>query len=153
MINLDPIAFVRNSRQDLTDDNWGSVVSEIVLLPDFGEDSIRGLEDFSHAEIVFHFHRVTDDEIVSGARHPRGNRSWPLVGIFAQRGKARPNRLGLAIVRIVSRTGSVLTVRDLDAIDGTPILDIKPLMREFLPVGEVRQPEWATELMKDYWKP
>ncbi|HEY3592955.1 MAG TPA: TrmO family methyltransferase, partial [Polyangiaceae bacterium] len=59
---------------------------------------------------------------------------------------------GLAVARVIARRGAVLTVRDLDAIDGTPILDIKPVMREFLPVGEVSQPEWATELMRHYWR-
>jgi tRNA (Thr-GGU) A37 N-methylase len=73
------------------------------------------------------------------------------VGILAQRGKNRPNRIGLTTCEIVGRNEASLRVRGLDAIDGTPVLDIKPVMREFLPRGEVRQPEWATELMRGYW--
>jgi len=76
---------------------------------------------------------------------------WPLVGIFAQRGKNRPNRIGLTTCAILKVEGTRLHVRGLDAIDGTPVLDIKPVMREFLPRGEVRQPEWASELMAEYW--
>jgi len=73
------------------------------------------------------------------------------VGIFAQRGKDRPNRLGTTIAEIKGREGRVLTVAGLDAVDGTPVLDIKPLMVEFLPRGSVRQPPWSRELMRDYW--
>jgi tRNA-Thr(GGU) m(6)t(6)A37 methyltransferase TsaA len=149
---MEPVARVANCRRSVEDDFWGGVVSEIVLEQAFGEESLLGLEEFTHAEIVFHFDRVPEERVVTGARHPRGNPEWPLVGIFAQRGKNRPNRLGLAIVRIVGRAGRVLTVRDLDAVDGTPILDIKPVMSEFLPRGDVRQPAWATALMLDYWK-
>jgi tRNA-Thr(GGU) m(6)t(6)A37 methyltransferase TsaA len=151
MIPISPIAYVRNSRREVEDDYWGSVVSEIVMEPAFGEESIVGLESFSHAEVIFVFHGVSDDKVVVGARHPRNNPSWPKVGIFAQRGKNRPNRLGLATVRIVAREGAVLRVRDLDAIDGTPVVDIKPVLREFFPKGEVTEPAWASELMKDYW--
>jgi tRNA (Thr-GGU) A37 N-methylase len=87
-----------------------------------------------------------------GARHPRGNTAWSKVGIFAQRGKGRPNRLGVTIVEIVGREGRVLTVTGLDAIDGTPVLDIKPVMTEFLPRTPVRQPGWSHELMRNYWE-
>ena len=101
--------------------------------------------------MVFHFNRVPDDEVSSGARHPRGRQDWPLVGIFAQRGKGRPNRIGVTVCRLLSVDGLTLTVRGLDAIDGTPVLDIKPVMKGFLPRGEIREPAWAAELMREYW--
>jgi tRNA (Thr-GGU) A37 N-methylase len=82
---------------------------------------------------------------------PRDNPAWPKVGIFAQRGKNRPNRLGVSVARVLAVEGHVLRVGELDAIDGTPVVDLKPVMREFLPRGEVRQPAWAGELMVDYW--
>lgn len=151
-IQLRPIAVVRNSRSEIEDDNWGDVISVLELEPSMPEDALHGLEDFSHAEILYYFHLVPDSKIETGARHPRNNTDWPKVGILSQRGKNRPNRLGATLVNILRREGRHLEVQGLDAIDGTPILDIKPVMREFLPRGEVHQPEWATELMKQYWK-
>jgi tRNA (Thr-GGU) A37 N-methylase len=74
------------------------------------------------------------------------------VGIFAQRGKNRPNRIGSTIVRIVGRTDGGLRVAELDAIEGTPVIDIKPVMQEFLPRTPVTQPAWSTELMAEYWR-
>jgi tRNA (Thr-GGU) A37 N-methylase len=94
---------------------------------------------------------VATEAIVSGARHPRGNVAWPKIGIFAQRGKNRPNRIGATICALLGVDGLTLHVRGLDAIDGTPVLDIKPVMKRFLPRGEVREPEWAKELMRGYW--
>jgi tRNA (Thr-GGU) A37 N-methylase len=114
-------------------------------------EALLNIEDFSHAEIIFHFHNVEEEKIQKGARHPRNNPDWPRVGILAQRGKNRPNRLGLTTVKILSHSGKTLIVEGLDAIDGTPILDIKPVMREFLPSGEIRQPVWVAEMMKEYW--
>jgi tRNA (Thr-GGU) A37 N-methylase len=115
------------------------------------EESLVGIDDFSHVEVLYFFHRVEDQEIEYASRHPRGNRAWPRVGVFAQRGKGRPNRLGSTIARVSKRSGRSLHVVGLDAVDGTPVLDLKPVMREFLPRETVRQPEWATELMRDYW--
>ncbi len=151
MIHISPIATVRNNRKTVEDDNWGDVLSILELLDPLQEDALEHIEDFSHAEIIFFFDRVEPDRIETGARHPRSNPEWPRVGIFAQRGKNRPNRLGATIVQIVERRGRFLTVQGLDAIDGTPILDIKPVMNEFLPRGKVSQPQWATDLMKNYW--
>lgn len=151
MINLSPIAHVKNIRAEIQDDHWGDVVSIIELDSAFSEEALFQIESFSHAEIIFYFHLVNDDKIETGARHPRNNQSWPKVGIFAQRGKNRPNRLGVTTVKILKREGRQLFVQGLDAIDGTPVLDIKPLIKEFLPREEIRQPVWATELMKNYW--
>ncbi len=152
MIMLEPVGYVHSTRQDLTDDRWGSVTARIELAEGFAAECLDGLEEFSHAEVIFHFHRVVESAIERGSRHPRGNPAWPRVGIFAQRGKDRPNRIGTTIVEIVGRDGRSLIVRGLDAIDGTPVLDIKPVMAEFLPRAPLRQPSWARELMRDYWE-
>lgn len=149
MIVMTPIGYVCNARKDVEDDNWGGIVSEITL--EIGEDALAEIESFSHAEIIFYFDRVQEEKIVRGARHPRNNPNWPKVGILAQRGKNRPNRIGLATVSILRREGNSLFVKGLDAVDGTPVLDIKPVMREFEPRGEIRQPAWASELMQHYW--
>jgi len=151
MIELTPIGTVRNKRAEIEDDNWGGVISVIELVSSLPEEALFGLEDFSHAEIFFLFHLVPGEKIESSARHPRNNPDWPRVGILSQRGKNRPNRLGATIVKVLKRDGRKLHVQGLDAVDGTPILDIKPVMREFLPREEVHQPDWATELMKNYW--
>ena len=151
VITLHPIGTVRNSRQAIEDDHWGGLVSTIELNDSVGADALDHIEDFSHAEVIFAFHRVDEYKIESGARHPRNNPDWPKVGILAQRGKNRPNRLGLTVVRIIQHVGTALVVEGLDAVAGTPVLDIKPVMKEFLPRGEVHQPRWATELMQNYW--
>lgn len=151
MISLLPIATVQSPRHAIEDDHWGKVVSTIELLHPYGADALDHLDDFSHAEIVFYFHQVEEEKIETGARHPRNNPDWPVVGIFAQRGKNRPNRIGVTIVKILRREGRSLYVEGLDAIDGTPVLDIKPVMQEFLPRDDIRQPTWATELMQNYW--
>ncbi len=151
MFTLTSIATVKNTRTEIEDDNWGNIVSIIELDPAFREEALFEVENFSHVEILFAFHLVENGKIETGARHPRNNMDWPKAGIFAQRGKNRPNRLGATICKVVKRDGRQLFVQGLDAIDGTPVLDIKPVMREFLPREEVTQPAWATELMKKYW--
>lgn len=148
---IKPVAFVHNERVDLSDDNWSPIVSEIRLAPSTPAESLDGLEEFSHLEVFFIFHKATDKPPVLGAEHPRENKAWPRVGIFAQRKKNRPNHLGATVVELVRREGASLFVRRLDAIDGTPVIDIKPVMKEFLPHGPVRQPAWAGELMQNYW--
>ena len=150
-ITLKPIGYVRNTRLDLDDDNWGSVASEIRLDESLPEESLDGIETFSHAEIIFYFDQVADEKEIPLSRHPRGNKDWPKVGIFAQRNKDRPNHVGLTIVSIVKREDRSLFVKGLDAVDGTPVLDIKPVFAEFLPRETILQPEWSHELMKDYW--
>jgi tRNA-Thr(GGU) m(6)t(6)A37 methyltransferase TsaA len=148
---LSPIARVCNSRTTPADDHWGGIVSEIVLDEALPEESLDGIEAFSHAEILFYFDGVDGNKKIIYSRHPRGNSAWPRVGIFAQRNKDRPNHIGLTIVSIIKRAGRSLFVQGLDAMQNTPVLDIKPVMVEFLPREPVRQPEWSHELMKEYW--
>lgn len=152
-IVLTPIGHVRGGRREAIDDDWGDVEATIVLDEGrFTPDVLAGLEAFSHVEVLYHFDRVEEAKIHLGRRHPRGNRDWPSVGIFAQRAKARPNRLGLTTCALLGIDGLVLRVRGLDAIDGTPVLDLKPYMTEFAPRGEVRQPDWSRALMAGYWR-
>jgi tRNA-Thr(GGU) m(6)t(6)A37 methyltransferase TsaA len=149
-----PIGFVRSPRLEVADDHWGGMRSTIELSAErFGPEALEGLDAFSHAEVVYLFDRVAGDAVETGARHPRGNPAWPRVGVFAQRVKNRPNRLGVSRCRIVSVTGLTVAVEGLDAVDGTPVLGIKPYMAEFGPIGPVHQPAWATELMRDYYSP
>jgi tRNA-Thr(GGU) m(6)t(6)A37 methyltransferase TsaA len=152
MISMVPVGFVRGGRSEPLDDSWDLVAAEIVLdSSQFGPDALTGLEAFSHVEVVFHFNRVRPESVSWSARHPRGRADWPAVGIFAQRGKDRPNRIGVTVCRLLRVNGLILSVRGLDAIDGTPVLDIKPVMKGFLPRGEIEEPDWAGELMAEYW--
>ena len=149
---LQPVGFVRGGRDTPIDDDWAASRARLELDQSrFTPDALAGLAEFSHAEVVFLFDRVGQDEIEIGSRRPRGRADWPLVGIFAQRGKNRPNRIGVSICGIIGVDGLIVEVEGLDAIDGTPILDIKPVMAGFLPRDEVREPAWARELMRDYW--
>ena len=149
-IVLHPVAFVKNLRPEPGDDFWGAVVSEIELAPDIPANAFDGIGDFSHLEIIFHFHKADSSSAVYNY-HPRGNTNWPKVGIFAQRKRDRPNMIGLTIAELIKHEGNKIWVRHLDANDGTPVLDIKPVMKEFLPETEIRQPKWSHELMKEYW--
>lgn len=151
-IRLVPVGHVASPRTEAVDDDWDSITSTVTLdAAQFGEDALRGLDAFSHVEVVYLFDRVAPESVVTQARHPRGNPEWPQVGIFAQRAKARPNRLGVTVCRLLAVDGLSLTVSGLDAIDGSPVLDIKPYLAEFGPRGEVRQPAWTHELMSAYW--
>lgn len=147
------IGHVTGSRTDRRDDGWADETATIVLTDEFDDESLLGLDGFSHVEVVFRFHGVGDHEVTVGARHPRNNRSWPRVGIFAQRASKRPNRLGVTVCELLGVEGRRIRVRGLDAIDGTPVLDVKPVMRAFLPRGEVSEPDWVGELMAGYWDP
>src|ERR1700690_222528 len=152
-ITLSPVGRVHSPRTEAKDDFWGNLVSVIELDGTrFTPDSVLGLTEFSHILVVYCFHLVPDESILTGANHPRGNPDWPRVGIFAQRKKDRPNRIGVSICELLEVDGLKLKVKALDAIEGTPVLDIKPFVREFEPdPGRVRQPQWVTELMRDYY--
>lgn len=149
---LTPLAHVRSPRAAHLDDYWRGVVSTLVLADGVPDDALAGLESFSHIEVVYLFDQVDPASVVWGSRHPRNRTDWPRVGILAQRGRKRPNRLGLSRCRVLRVDGRTVTVSDLDAIDGTPVLDIKPLMVETLPTDPVRQPDWAGVLMDRYYR-
>ena len=151
-IPMIPIGRVNGGRADPIDDDWGASRASINLDPSrFDDTALAGLDAFSHVEVVYVFDKVSEDEIVSGARNPRERVDWPKVGIFAQRGKNRPNRIGVTMCRVIAVDGLSLTVEGLDAIDGTPVLDIKPVMSGFQPRGDFREPTWAREIMAGYW--
>lgn len=153
-MTLQPIGFVRSAVKTPLDDVWGGVVSTIELDPrTVGANAARGLDEFSHIDVIFHFHLLPAGDVETGARRPRNRADWPEVGILAQRAKRRPNRLGLSTCRLLRVDGLFLTVLDLDAVDGTPVVDVKPHMAEFGPKGEVRQPAWSRELMATYFGP
>ena len=146
-----PIAFVQNARTEAIDDHWGPIVSEIRLEESLPAECFEGIEGFSHLEVVFVFDKAVGITPTLGKGHPRENPAWPEVGIYAQRKRLRPNFIGCTHVKLLRHEGRSLFVERLDAIDGTPIIDIKPVVREFLPEGEIVQPWWVETLMKEYW--
>ena len=153
MMTVRPIGWVRSSCAAAVDDFWGGTVARIELdASQFPAEALAGLADFSHVQIIYSFHQVNPASIVTAAEHPRENPAWPKVGIFAQRKKSRPNRLGLSTCRLLGVDSLTISVAELDAIDGTPVLDIKPYVLEFEPRREdVKQPKWISELMADYF--
>jgi len=151
-LELTPVGVVVGGRSGPEDDDWAEVRATVRLDSEqFSPAAVAGLEEFSHLEVVYVFDRADPAKTQSGARHPRGRADWPQVGIFAQRGKDRPNHLGVSRCRLLHVAGLDLTVEALDAIDGTPVLDVKPWMAEFGPIGQVHQPRWASELMARYY--
>ena len=145
-----PIGVVRGGRTEIYEDNWGAVTATIVLDPAEVEPAATaGLEDFSHVDVVFRFHLAVSTR--RGAFHPRGNPAWPPVGVLAGRSPLRPNHLGVSCCELLGVDGLELTVRGLDALDGSPVLDVKAYLREMAPRGEVREPRWMAELMRDYY--
>ena len=150
-IKLQPIATVKNSRTEPIDDNWEVIIADIELADHIPTEAFNNISDFSHLEIIYYFDKVKKEDIIFSGR-PRGNPNYPLVGIFGQRKKDRPNTIGLATVELLEHKGRTIKVKFLDAINETPILDIKPVFKEFQPKTEITQPIWVEDLMKNYWK-
>lgn len=126
-ITVHAIGYVRSTRSEVRDDDWDIEVATIQLDDNlFTEEALLQLDQFSHVEVIYFFDQVPEAKIERGARHPRGNTDWPLVGICAQRGKNRPNRLGATVAKVLRVDGTTLHVSGLDAVDGTPVLDLKP---------------------------
>lgn len=150
---LRPIGTVRSPIKEVAEDCWGGVTSVIELdATRFTPESTKGLEEFSHLEVIFLLDRIRPESVLTGAKHPRERQDWPSVGVFAQRTKDRPNRIGVTVCKIEAVTGLRISVCELDAIDGTPVLDIKPYIEEFGPRALVRQPAWSRELMAGYFR-
>jgi tRNA-Thr(GGU) m(6)t(6)A37 methyltransferase TsaA len=149
---MKPVGFVRGGRSEATKDHWGDNRSRIELdTEEFGPEALAGLDQLSHIEVFFVFHLHADEPTERGARHPRDHTDWPKVGIFAQRGRMRLNRIGFTACRIVAVKGTHIEVEGLDAVDGTPVLDIKPVWSGNALRGAFREPLWAKELMANYW--
>lgn len=150
-IKINSVATVKNARTTPTDDFWETVISEVELADHIPTEAFDHISDFSHLEIIYYFDKVNPEDIAFAGR-PRGNPNYPLVGIFGQRKKDRPNTIGLCTVELLEHNGRIIKVKYLDAIDGTPVLDIKPVFKAIQPKGPIRQPIWVEDLMKHYWK-
>lgn len=150
-LSVRAVAYIRNERSEALDDNWDDIVSTVELAADVPSEALLGLGDFSHIEIIFFADWADDVPPGPWHRRPRGNPDWPDVGVFAQRNKDRPNRILLTTVEIEEVGERFIRVRGLDGIDGTPVLDIKPVFRWSVPTTEVRAPTWSEELGENYF--
>ncbi len=149
-ITLRPIGTVESAVLDPVDEDWGKVTSRIVLLPEYAR-GLRGLEAFSHAIVLTWLDRAAFDPARHLIRRPRGLASMPEVGIFAQRAKDRPNPIGVTAVRILGVEQGAVVVSGLDAIHGTPVLDLKPYYPQYDAVEAPVVPEWVARLMQGYF--
>ncbi len=148
---LEAVGIVNNNVTEKVDQGWGEVRSRIVLKPEYA-GGLKGLEGFSHVIIVCRLHEAAYDARNHLQRHPQGRSDMPLVGIFAQRVKDRPNPIGLTTVKLLAVGGDWLDVSGLDAINGTPVLDIKPYFPDFDRPEEFFIPPWVEKLMQSYWQ-
>ena len=147
---FNPIGTIKNSQMEKIDQNWGEIESEIVINKEL-QDGLLGLEQFSHIVVVFHLdqaHFVKEKHLV---RRQRDREDLPMMGIFAQRSKDRPNAIGLSTVKLLSIQENIVKVKGLDAINGTPVLDIKPYYPAHDTPTNATVPEWVEELMKGYY--
>jgi len=150
---ITPIGTVRNERTDVQNtDHWGAVRSTILVDERFGEACLQGLDGFSHVEVLFVFNRFAELDDYREPRPYRGRTDLPPVGVFAGRGPRRPNRIGVTTCAVESVRGRELTVVGLDAVTGTPVIDLKPAMVEFSP-ADIKQPEWVSRMMSQYFRP
>ena len=141
-ISFKPIGYVRNGITERMRHGWSQVESEIIIDPGLA-DSLDGLENFSHIIVLFWMHESAGQ--FPSKVHPQGRSDIPLTGTFATRSPHRPNSIGISVVNLLEREGNVLKVRGLDAINGTPIIDIKPYLPKEV-VAEARYPEWVSRL-------
>ncbi len=144
-IILRPIGRVKNAIHHFKRDGWESVTSEIILDPQYSE-ALDGIEDYSHILILFWISRLKTTQRKIKKIHPKSRLDLPLVGVLATRTQYRPNPIGLTLVRLISRKKNVLKVKGLDALQGTPIIDIKPISPRHEFLKKYRIPEWYERL-------
>ena len=149
---VEAIAYVVGGRTEPTDDYWGGTRAIIRLEdPRFTAESLRGLEEFSHLEVMFRFHLTDPNDLNFGARSARDNPEWPAAGMLAHRNMRRVNQIGISRCTLLKVDGLDLHIEDLDAVDGTPVFEVKPWFAEFGPRGPVRQALWTTDMLRDYF--
>ena len=143
-INLTPIGLVKNSIIEPKRENWATVVSEIIINEDLKEGLSR-IDEFSHIIVVYWMHKLSPSQRSVIKVHPKGNQNLPLVGVFATHSPARPNPIGITTAKVLEIHDNVIKVTGLDAMDGTPVLDIKPYIPDHYSASEIKTPDWITK--------
>ena len=141
-VSLRPIAVVRNNLSESRPEGWEEVRSDLIVREDLTA-ALDGIEAYSHVIVVFFCHQVPEEKRTALHIHPRGDQRLPEQGVLATRSQLRPNALGVAVVPLLRRRRNILRVLGLDAIDGTPVLDIKPYLPHYDSVPEARVPDWV----------
>lgn len=149
-VNFTPIGTVKSPYTEILDREWQDIVAEIHIVEPLAA-GLHQIEENSHLNIIFYLHKSKFDPEVDLVRHPMDRTDLPKCGVFATRSNYRPNAIGLTMVELLKVSGSVLTVRGLDALDGTPVLDIKPYVPRMNAVEaeKVRTPEWGQKLREE----
>jgi tRNA-Thr(GGU) m(6)t(6)A37 methyltransferase TsaA len=143
-INLTPIGFVKNKIKERGIGDCQTVTSEIIIKEGL-KDALSRIDEFSHIIVIYWMHKLPPSQRSMIKVHPKGNHNLPLVGVFASRSPARPNPIGITTVKLLERRDNVLKVTGLDALDGTPVLDIKPYIPGDDSSIEAKTPGWLTE--------
>ncbi|MBI4785786.1 MAG: tRNA (N6-threonylcarbamoyladenosine(37)-N6)-methyltransferase TrmO [Chloroflexi bacterium] len=147
LVQLKSIGLVHNGITEAHYDTpWRDIESAIVV-DDEWREALEGLDEFSHVWIIFFFDRVTLPSPDAPRVRPMRRGDLPLVGRFATRSPQRPNPIGISPVELLEISGATLRVRGLEALDGTPVLDIKP----YIARGDVIENTRAAAWVKDYW--
>ena len=163
-IQLKPVGIVRNQSKD---PSWGNVLSSLtwqeraarmkeqresvseIVIDSSLEGALDGIDEFSHIMVIYWAHLVPPERRTTIRVHPIGNKDFPLMGIFATGSPVRPNSILITVVRIIERKGNVITVTGLDALDGSPVLDIKPYHPDRVP-DTVSVPKWMERVNSEF---
>lgn len=141
-ITLRPIGFARNSEREPRFGSFADGTSQIIVDEEFTE-ALNSIDDYSHVVIVYWMDKVKDYVMT---HRPQDIPEVPVVGIFACRCPPRPNPVGVSTVRLMGREGNKITVKGLDILDGTPVIDIKPHWPQYDKVENARIPDWVDKL-------
>lgn len=140
-VSYKAIGVVRNPVRQSRPDGWESVRSDVILREEL-EPALDAIDGFSHVIVVFHIDRVPEE--AQRLRIAVGNEDVPPErGVLATRSQLRPNPIGTSVARVLHRRKNVLRVQGLDALDGTPVLDVKPYLPQFDAVPQAQLPPWA----------
>jgi tRNA-Thr(GGU) m(6)t(6)A37 methyltransferase TsaA len=145
-IVLNPVGYVKTSAvgDEIKDK---SKVAQVVIRKDL-EEGLEGLTEFSHVFVLFYLNQITPRQNGILKVHPRGRMDLPLLGVFATRTMLRPNPIGLTLVELLKVEGNIITVKGLDAYNGTPVLDVKPYDTWDM-VENTKVPSWWRKLQEE----
>jgi len=142
----DPLARTKKARA--RHQRTKTLILEVVIDPSL-DGILEGIEEFSHIIVLYWPHRIPEKERTLRQVHPMGRKDIPLKGIFATRSPARPNPVLVSVVRLVERTGNVLRVEGLEALDGSPVIDVKPFIGIYDAPENSVFPDWLKRLHAD----